>query len=129
MDRMKECAALHERFKKFHWKRWKSDYATVPGSSYTTEHTRVWRYLLAHGIDHKDIAEYAYVSPQTVKSRLLKDDDIHIPRNNLLKQKLAAQLKEEYIEWEMTTGLMESDDLIEQADDHSPWTLDDYYSS
>ena len=129
MDRMKECAALHERFKKFHWKRWKSDYATVPGSSYTTEHTRVWRYLLAHGIDHKDIAEYAYVSPQTVKSRLLKDDDIHIPRNKLLKQKLAAQLKEEYIEWEMTTGLMESDDLIEQADDHSPWTLDDYYSS
>ena len=126
---MKECAALHERFKKFHWKRWRSDYAVVPGSSYTTEQTRVWKYLWAYGIDHKDIAEYVHVSPQTVKNRLLQDDDIHIPRNKLLKQKLAAQLKEEYIEWEMSTGLMESDDLIEQADDHSPWTLYDYYSS
>ena len=126
MDKMKECAALHERFNKFHGKRWRFDYAVIRGSSYTTEHTRVWKYLLAHGIDHKDIAEYVHVSPQTVKSRLLKDDDIHIPRNKLLKQKLAAQLKEEYIEWETTTGLMESDDLIHEADTYCPWNQVDW---
>ena len=107
---MKECAALHERFNKFHGKRWRFDYAVIRGSSYTTEHTRVWKYLLAHGIDHKDIAEYVHVSPQTVKNRLLQDDDIHIPRGKLQKQRLAAELKKEYVEWEQSENPLSATD-------------------